>query len=184
MVDERRVSRRTFLRGTAGSAGVVGASGAATAQEGGGSKTVAVGPNGEFVFEPETVYVAPGQTVTWEWKSDFHNIVVESQPEGANWEGTAGGPQTTYNTGHVYEHSFDTKGTYEYFCQPHKAQGMVGEVVVNESGEAPDSGGEGSGPTLPESARTLGVAATGAMVSVLALAYFFMKYGGYEETEE
>ncbi|MFB6111995.1 MAG: plastocyanin/azurin family copper-binding protein [Halobacteriaceae archaeon] len=178
MDTDARVSRRAFLRGTAGAAGVTGTAGMASAQEGGsGPVTVAVGPGGEYVFEPETVYVTPGTTVRWEWESDFHNIVVQSQPSGTNWEGTEGGQNTTYNTGHVYEHTFDTMGTYDYVCWPHRNQGMVGSVVVNQSGKAP-SGGE---PTLPQSARTLGVAATGAMVSVLGLAYFFMKYGGFEE---
>lgn len=179
MSEETAVSRRTLLRGAAGAAGVAGATGASAAQEGGGT-TVAVGPGGETVFEPETVYVTPGTTVTWEWESDFHNIVVENQPSGANWGGTEGGQGTTYNTGHTYEFTFDTMGTYDYVCWPHRNQGMVGAVVVNEAG-APPSGGGGE-PILPDSARTLGVAGTGAMVSVLGLAYFFMKYGGdYEE---
>jgi hypothetical protein len=65
---------------------------------------------------------------------------------------------------------------------------MVGEVVVNESGEPPSSGGgEGGGgpPPIPESARTLGIATAFGMLSTLGLAYFFMKYGGDygQETE-
>lgn len=179
MADDRVVSRRDFLRVSAGTAGIAGASGVTLAQEGGGTTTVAVGPGGDFIFDPETAYVTPGSTVRWEWESDFHNIVVEDQPSGANWEGTEGGQNTTYNTGHVYEHTFETNGTYDYVCWPHRNQGMVGSVVVNEEG-APPGNGE---PTLPESARTLGVAATGAMVSVLGLAYFFMKYGGYDAEE-
>jgi hypothetical protein len=60
---------------------------------------------------------------------------------------------------------------------------MVGTIVVNETGQAPGGGGYES--ILPDSAKTLGVAATGAMASVLGLAYFFLKYGGdYGELEE
>lgn len=180
MADTNAVSRRAVLRGAAGGAGAVGLTGTASAQESGGT-TVAVGPGGDTVFEPETVYVTPGTTVTWEWESDFHNIVVQEQPSEANWEGTAGGKGTTYNTGHTYDFTFETMGTYDYVCWPHRNQGMFGAVVVNESGEAPAGGG--GEPTLPESARTLGVASTGALVSVLGLAYFFMKYGGDYESE-
>ncbi|MFB6253352.1 MAG: halocyanin, partial [Halobacteriaceae archaeon] len=69
-------------------------------------------------------------------------------------------------------------------CQPHKALGMVGDVIVNESGQPPGGGG-GGGPILPSSAKTIGVAAVGGMVSILGLTYFFMKYGGdYREVEE
>lgn len=181
MSDGRAVSRRDFLRASAGTAGVAGATGVVTAQEGGGTTTVIVGPGGDTSYDPETVYVSPGSTVRWEWDSDFHNIVVENQPDAADWSGTEGGPSVTYDTGHTYEFTFETLGTYDYFCQPHRQQGMVGSVVVNESGSPPGGDGGGSGPILPESARTLGVAATGAMVSVLGLAYFFMKYGGYDE---
>ena len=185
------VTRRGFLLGTAGAA-TAGVAGTASAQEnnssggggggGGGTKTVTVGPGNDFVFTPgtdEPLYVAPGTTVEFVWESDNHNIVVGEQPEGANWEGTKGGPSDTYNTGHTYEYTFDTKGKYHYWCEPHKPSGMVADIVVNDSGQAPGSGGGGASlPTVPDSAKTLGVATSGAMLSTLGLAYFFMKFGG------
>ena len=33
--------------------------------------------------------------------------------------------------GETFEHTFDTAGTYEYFCIPHETS-MKGEVVVEE----------------------------------------------------
>jgi plastocyanin len=186
--DSDAVSRRGFLRTAAGTAAVAGAAGAGAGTAAGQTtKEVIVGPGGNLVYEPATVYVAPGDTVHFVWESDDHNIVVESQPEGAGWEGTEGDANTLYNTGHEYEHTFETTGTYSYFCQPHRTAGMVGEVIVNESGEPPSSGGgEGSGPPpIPESARTLGIATAFGMLSTLGLAYFFMKYGGdYGQEEE
>jgi len=175
---------------TSGDGTSTGTAGGTTSGDGGGgdlpgsgqTTTVAVGPGGNFVFEPETAYVQPGETVVFEWESDFHNIVVENQPSAANWEGTPGGPSDTYDTGYTYEYTFTETGTYDYYCDPHRAQGMVAAIVVNESGEAP-GGGEYQ-TILPDSAMTLGVAATGAMASVLGLAYFFMKYSGdYGELE-
>jgi plastocyanin len=89
---------------------------------------VEVGPDASFVFEPSDLDVAVGATVRWEWRSGGHNIVVDSQPDGADWSGTAG--EDTYDEGHTHTHTFDTAGTYEYYCDPHRALDMVGTVTV------------------------------------------------------
>lgn len=165
-----RVSRRTFLRAGAGAA-VAGAAvtGTVTAQESGG-KTVEVGPGGNFSFDPETVYVKPGNTVTWQWASSGHNVVPSETPEGSSWEGH----EPLEDSGTTYKHTFETKGTYKYVCTPHASSGMKGEVVVTDS--PPKN--EGYQSVLPDSAKTLAVAAVGSMTSVLGLTYFFMRYGG------
>ncbi|WP_128477854.1 plastocyanin/azurin family copper-binding protein [Halorussus pelagicus] len=174
------VTRRGFMRtatGAAAAAGAAGTAGAAESQEeggGGGSQEVIVGPGGSLVYDPEELTIAPGTTVNFVWESDNHNIVVDSQPDGAEWEGTEGGASKTYNSGHEYSHTFETTGTYEYFCQPHKTAGMAASITVQEGGAS--SGG--GGPAIPSSAKSLGVATTAAMVFTLGLAYFFMKYGG------
>ncbi len=178
------------MRTATGAAAAAGAAGASAGTAAGQSTTeVAVGPDGSLVFEPATVNIAPGDTVHWVWESDLHNIVVESQPEGANWEGTEGDANTTYDTGHEYEFTFETEGTYAYYCQPHRTSGMVGEVVVGGSGGGGGGGGNESGgsgpPPIPGSARTLGIATGFGMLSTLGLAYFFMRYGGdYGNDEE
>jgi plastocyanin len=166
------LSRRAFLRaGTAGAA-AAGTAGTAAAQE--ASKTVTVGPGGSLVFEPEDLTVEVGTTVNFVWDSDNHNIVVDSQPEGANWEGTEGGASTTYDTGHEYSFTFETTGTYEYACEPHRSAGMLGTVEVVEELETAAP----SGPAVPDSAKSLIVATTFAMVATLVLAFFFLKFGG------
>ncbi|WP_458187337.1 plastocyanin/azurin family copper-binding protein [Haladaptatus sp. NG-WS-4] len=189
---DESVTRRGFLLGSAGVA-AAGAAGTASAQEegsggnessggggGGGSKTVATGPGGELVFEPAELSVSPGTTVKWEWESNTHNVIPESQPDGSSWKGTPGGESKTYDSGYTYEHTFDTPGTYEYFCAPHKSAGMTGTIQVGSSG-----GGGSSEPAIPGSAKSLGVATSGALVFTLGLAYFFMKFGGdYGEFDE
>lgn len=190
------LSRRAFLRaGTAGAA-AAGAAGTAAAQEGtetgtsnggtetgtssGGSggggptKELMVGPGGSLVFEPADLKIAKGTTVHFVWDSDNHNIVVENQPEGADWSGTEGGANTTYDTGHEYSYTFDTLGTYDYFCQPHKSAGMVASVEVVESIETPAP----TGPAVPDGAKSLIVATTFAMIATLVLAFFFLRFGG------
>jgi len=176
------MSRRAFLTTAAGTAAAAGAAGTAAAQEGGGggTKTVTVGPGGSLVFEPgtnEPLQITPGTTVEFVWDSDNHNIVVDSQPEGANWEGH----EPIENTGFTYSHTFETLGTYEYYCVPHESAGMLGTIEVVESISTP---APSNVPTVPDSAKTLGVATTFAMVATLGLAFFFLKYGGDYEIED
>ncbi|WP_435127537.1 plastocyanin/azurin family copper-binding protein [Halobaculum sp. D14] len=191
-----RTSRRNFIRGAAGAVALGAGAGTAAAQEGtgtssggsgGGTATVAVGPNGDFVFKPGTdkpLYITPGTTVKFVWESDNHNVVVESQPSGANWEGTPGGESKTYNTGYTYTHTFDTLGTYQYYCSPHRAQGMTGTIEVVESTPTPTPVPQGP-PEVPDSAKSLGIASFIAMCATLGLAFIFTKYGGdYEPPEE
>ncbi|SFL03729.1 plastocyanin [Halogranum rubrum] len=150
---------------------------------GGMSKTVIVGPGNELVFDPAEVEVTPGSTITWVWESDNHNVVPESVPEGASWEGT-GGDSEVFNTGHEYSHTFETEGTYEYYCAPHQSAGMVGSVSVSQDAGSSGGGGGGGPPTVPDSAKSLGVATTFSMIATLGLAYFFMKFGGDYGTEQ
>lgn len=170
---ETRVSRRGLLRAAAGSATAVAAgtaaTGAAAAQEYGGwftsnakggavdnydgttvdktgqdQVTIQVGSQGNggsFAFGPPAVRVSPGTKVTFEWVSNTHNVLVESQPDGAGWQGH----EAIENQGFTYSHTFETKGIYKYYCQPHLSLGMKGAIVV---GPAPGGGG-GQGGGAP-----------------------------------
>jgi len=180
------MQRREFLCTATASGAVATTAGSAVAQEStpedsGGTTEVVVGPGGELVFDPETVYITPGTTVRWVWESDNHNVVPESIPEDAAWEGQP--PDETFDTGHEYSHTFETLGTYDYFCQPHKSVGMVGSVVVNESGEPPGGGEGGSGEQgvhemgVPIQAQYVGIATVLAMVVSLLFTFFVLKHG-------
>lgn len=202
------MKRRDFLKVASGAAGGAAAVGTATASSGsslslqegnetsggnetgsgsgggssggGGTKTVEVGPNGDFVYTPgtsEPLYVSPGTTVEFVWKSNNHNIVVSSQPEGASWPGH----EAIENSGFTYSYTFETKGTYEYFCQPHKDLGMTATIIVNESGSAPAP----EGPVelsphemgVPFQAHFVGIATILAMFVSLVYTFFVLKYG-------
>jgi plastocyanin len=91
---------------------------------------VAVGPGGDFVFDPETVTVAVGDTVRWVWESNGHNVKADDVPADSDWSGTPGGGLDTFATGHVYTHEFQVAGEFDYLCQPHRSYGMRGTVVV------------------------------------------------------
>jgi len=149
------------------------------APAGGTSKTVEVGPGGNNVFVPGTddpLYAAPGTTVTFDWKSDGHNIVVEGQPSDASWSGY----ESLEDEGFSYQHTFETLGEYDYFCDPHKAVGMTGKIIVNESGSAPASESAELDPEemgVPFLAHYVGIATVLMMVISSVFAFFTLKYG-------
>lgn len=91
--------------------------------------TVDVGAGAGLQFAPAEIRITSGTTVTWEWTGagGSHNVVA---PDGA-FESHQNGT-TTDEAGYTFEHSFETTGTYEYVCQPHSKQGMVGSVEVTE----------------------------------------------------
>ncbi|QSG14926.1 halocyanin domain-containing protein [Halapricum desulfuricans] len=199
-------SRRDFLRaaagGTASGAGALAVSGSAAAQASvqpdyGGYLSSANGFNGSttdlrgqdavtievgagsdgYAFNPAAVWVDPGTTITWEWTGNGgdHNVV------GENTDFSSGDP--VGEEGYTYEQTFEESGIVTYYCDPHQNLGMLGAVAVGDDIATVEVGGT-SGPSLPGSAKTIGVASGVAMASTLGLAYFFMKYGGdYGEPE-
>ena len=108
----------------------------------------AQGNGGTFAFAPPAVRVSPGTTVTFNWTSNTHNILVEEQPDDGGWEGY----EPIENTGFTYEHTFETPGVYTYYCEPHLSLGMKGAVVV---GAAPGGGAAGEGEASAGAIRLL-----------------------------
>jgi plastocyanin len=193
------LSRRGFVRGV-GAAGGVAASLAGSAEPASaqGATTHTVAMTDSLIFDPDSLTIAPGDTVVWETVGSVgHSVTAyeDEQPEGVEFwsSGDLDGEQAARDaypeqgdvaTGETYERTFETEGVYEYFCIPHEAAGMVAELEVVEGGAPPEGGGGPPVPQVPDSARSLAVAATTAMLSVLALAWFFIKYGGdYESVE-
>ncbi len=90
------------------------------------SVTVAVGAKGNAgsnAFDPVGIEISPGTTVRWDWVSGYHNVVAnDGQFKSGNPEQNA-----------TFEHTFDSAGTYLYYCEPHKSMGMKGAVVVTEA---------------------------------------------------
>ncbi|MHB9285614.1 halocyanin domain-containing protein [Halobacteriales archaeon Cl-PHB] len=138
--------------------------------------TVSVGAGEGFAFDPPAIHVDNGATVTWEWtgQGGSHNVVHED----GDFES-----ELKQESGATFEHTFEEDGIYTYYCQPHKAMGMKGAVVVGTDyatkGGSGGGGGGGSGiKPLPNSAKTLGVATSFLMLATLGMSYFFIKYGG------
>jgi halocyanin-like protein len=96
----------------------------------------AQGNGGAFAFGPAAIRVDPGTTVIWEWTGEGgqHNVLTE--------EGVELGSELTAEAGFTFEHTFEEEGVTTYYCQPHRALGMKGAVVVgNIGGPAAEEGG-------------------------------------------
>jgi plastocyanin len=80
----------------------------------------------EFRFQPESLNIFAGETVTWVNKGKFPHTTTS----GAN-----GNPDGLWDTPHLgrgksFSYVFTKPGTYYYFCRPHHGLGMKGVVVV------------------------------------------------------
>jgi len=179
------VSRRAFLRTAGGVTALSAAAGTAAGQDGTGGTTIDM--TDDLVFDPDDTTIAPGATVPWGTVGAVSHSVTayEDQiPDGATFFASGGfesesAARSAYPNGQVrggetFQHTFETEGTYQYFCIPHESVGMVAQLVVTSQPQ------QETGPTsvLPEEAKILGILVAGALASILAFAYFFMKYGG------
>jgi plastocyanin len=95
----------------------------------GPAQVVEVGRDG-LNFVPESFTIAAGDTVRWEWVDSGHNVVPDEIPSGSDWSGSEGAPDRTLDEGQTHSHTFETAGSYSYFCNPHKSLEMTGEFTV------------------------------------------------------
>src|SRR5829696_309124 len=105
-------------------------------------------------FSPANITVPAGTTVTWVHSGN--NPHTTTSYDGLWDSGILPG-----GSGQTFSFTFNTPGTYAYFCRPHEAQGMVGTVTVTAGGAAtaqpsmPTTGGP-SLVFLPDAALLLG----------------------------
>jgi LPXTG-motif cell wall-anchored protein len=88
-------------------------------------------------FSPATETITVGQSVTW-----TNNGAVDHTSTGPTW---ASG---TVNPGESFTFTFNSAGTFDYQCDFHVAEGMVGTVVVQAAG------GDGTLPPTGPSSRS------------------------------
>jgi plastocyanin len=87
------------------------------------------------VFSPNVVTITQGETVTWNSDGgNFHNVHFE--------DGSFVMPMSPMDTMWSVSHPFLQPGTFKYYCEVHRDQGMTGTIVVNP---APPGGGSGGG---------------------------------------
>ena len=79
---------------------------------------------GMLAFEPSTVTISAGDTVKFvNNKLAPHNAVFEGHEELSHAD-------LAFAPGESWTETFDSSGTYDYYCEPHRGAGMVGKVIV------------------------------------------------------
>jgi plastocyanin len=76
-------------------------------------------------FEPRTLTVKAGTTVTWENKEGSHTVTSD----------TGAFASDTLSAGQTFSHKFDKPGRYPYYCTFHGSKGghdMAGVIVVTK----------------------------------------------------
>jgi plastocyanin len=94
-------------------------------------------------FDPSTITINAGETVTWVSESDESHTVTaygDEIPEDATYFASGGASneeeardslsEGLLESGDTFEVTFDRPGTYEYYCIPHESEGMKGTIVV------------------------------------------------------
>src|ERR1700730_18092863 len=94
--------------------------------------TVTVG-NGGLFFTPSSITIQPGDTIQWTWSSSVHSSTSGSpgSPNGI-WD------SGILNQGATFSHTFNTVGSFSYYCTPHGGCcGMIGTVTVSTPTPSP-----------------------------------------------
>ena len=78
----------------------------------------------QFAFDPASLEVESGSTVTWSNSDQILHTVTAGTPESPSEEFHEEMPEA----GATASHTFDDPGTYEYFCSRHNF--MKGTVIV------------------------------------------------------
>jgi plastocyanin len=98
------------------------------------TKTVKMGSDsGQLVFVPDEIKICAGDTVTWvNNKGGPHNVVFDEEdiPDGVSQEAISMDDQLG-DEGATYSKKFDVKGSYGYYCEPHRGAGMAAQMVVS-----------------------------------------------------
>lgn len=91
---------------------------------------------GKVYYEPATLNIKSGDTVTWVQtdSANEHNIVAVPNgiPKGTDLFES---PQLQ-RMNERWSYTFNTSGTYRYHCHPHEAIGMTGVVIVDRESRA------------------------------------------------
>lgn len=103
----------------------------------------------DLQFDPNEITISVGDTIVWENTGQVAHSVTAYEdeiPDDADYFASGGydseqAARDGYSAddpesgaipgGETFEHTFETAGTYEYFCIPHESN-MVGTVQVEE----------------------------------------------------
>jgi plastocyanin len=84
-------------------------------------------PNNPKFYDPSPANVAVGTTVTWTNQDSTLHTVYSGSPDDSANSGKLF--QSTYMAkGQTFQHTFDTAGTFNYYCTLHPF--MMGQIIV------------------------------------------------------
>jgi plastocyanin len=101
-----------------GAAGTPGGAGSPAA----GASTVSIV---DFAFNPTTLTVAKGTSVTWTNAGTTGHTV---SADDKSFDSDSGNTNATLAAGATFSHTFDAAGTFTYHCKVHSS--MIGTITV------------------------------------------------------
>jgi plastocyanin len=99
-------------------------------------------------FEPAEITVAVGDTVTWKVAESIganHSVTSGTPDDPDKGSEFDSGDEGLRDDGDTFEWTFDSAGTFAYYCTVHGAS-MSGQVVVGEAAASPGTSPEASAP--------------------------------------
>ncbi len=97
-----------------------------------GATTHTVEMTGDYEFVPSTLTIKQGDSVKWVLIEGAHEIASGTAIEGK--DGMEGVPDGLWETGKIasgsFTYTFNSIGTFPYYCDAHLDQGMIGEITV------------------------------------------------------
>jgi len=88
----------------------------------GGGEIAAEVVLGATTFTPRSVTVPRGSAVRFRNSTGIHTVTPQGHSQWVEW--------VTTTVGQTFDVTFNTAGTYAYYCDPHRSLGMDGTVVV------------------------------------------------------
>lgn len=126
-------SSSTPATSNASSASSGAASGGSTSAPTGGATVKMTNSN---QFDPATLTIAKGTTVTWDnISSTAHTATFDPSKAVNKADAALPAGVTPFDSGMIqpgtkWSHAFAAAGTYKYFCIPHESMGMLGTITV------------------------------------------------------
>lgn len=84
--------------------------------------------DGSAATQVDTARIMMGQTIQWNWLNGYHTLTSGVDANDTNAGTVFDQPIDPYNTS--FSFTFDTPGTFPYFCRNHWTVGMKGVVIV------------------------------------------------------
>ena len=79
-------------------------------------------------FSPKHATINAGESVTWVWNGGTHTVTHGTDPNLPETRLFDDGPKSSGS----FTYTFNTPGTYPYFCRQHYSMNMKGTVTVEQ----------------------------------------------------